>query len=266
MQYNTSMSWSLKRQILYIGILVILALGFGYLIISPYINKIPTCTDNIQNGNEAGVDCGGSCPTSCTFQVDQISVLWSRVFEVIPGRYNAVAYLENHNKDEAIYNIKYKFRFSDKDNIYIGKREGETFIPPSGKFAIFEPAIGVGNSIPVYTTFEFTETPVWNKVPADKLSQLKVSVSDIKLENQDTSPHLSATIKNDSLFNVPEVGVVALLYDKDGNAVSASRTYIDALTAEESKNINFTWPEPMPGNVIAEELIPMYNIFLVKLK
>ena len=26
----------------------------------------PTCTDGIQNGDEAGVDCGGSCPNSCT--------------------------------------------------------------------------------------------------------------------------------------------------------------------------------------------------------
>ena len=25
----------------------------------------PTCTDGIQNGNETGVDCGGSCPNSC---------------------------------------------------------------------------------------------------------------------------------------------------------------------------------------------------------
>jgi hypothetical protein len=26
---------------------------------------VPTCTDGIQNGNEEGVDCGGSCPNAC---------------------------------------------------------------------------------------------------------------------------------------------------------------------------------------------------------
>jgi hypothetical protein len=41
---------------------------------------------------------------------------------------------------------------------------------------------------------------------------------------------------------------------------------LDKLTSGESENINFTWPEPIPGNVIAKEIIPMYNIFLVKLK
>lgn len=260
------MTWAFKRQLLYVGILVVFLGVLAFLIVSPYVNKAPSCTDRIQNGNELGVDCGGSCSKVCSFQVDQISILWTRTFEVIPGRYNAVAYLENHNKDTAIYRIKYKFRFADKDNIYIGKRDGETFIPPGGKFAIFEPGIGVGNSIPVYTNFEFTETPVWNTVSADKLNQVKVFVSDIKLENQNTSPHLSAVIKNDSLFVIPEVSVVALLYDQGGNVVSASRTYLDSLAGEESADINFTWPEPIQGNIVAKELIPMYNIFLVKLK
>ena len=260
------MTWALKRQLFYVAVLVVFFLTLGFLIISPQINKIPSCTDGVQNGNEAGIDCGVSCPKACSFEVDQISVLWVRTFEVIPGRYNAVAYLENHNRNAAINKIKYKFRFADGNNIYIGKREGETFVPPSGKFAIFEPGIGVGNSIPIYANFEFTETPVWNTVPEDKLNQLKISTSDIKLENQDISPHLSATIKNDSLFTVPKVSVVAIMYDEKGNAVSASRTYLDVLTAGQSANIDFTWPKPIPENIVAKEIIPMYNIFSVKLK
>ena len=260
------MTWALKRQFFYVIVFIVFLGILGFLIIYPQVNKIPSCTDDVQNGNEVGIDCGGSCARACSFQVDQISVLWARTFEVIPGRYNAVAYLENHNKNTAIYKISYKFRFADKDNIYIGKRDGETFVPPGGKFAIFEAGIGVGNSIPVYTTFEFTETPVWTTVPEDKVNQLKVLVSDIKLENQNTAPHLSATIKNDSLFTIPEVSVVAFLYDQKGNAVSASRTYLDVLAGGESKNIDFTWPEPILGNIVAKELIPMYNIFLVKLK
>jgi len=260
------MTWALKRQLFYIGVLIIFFFTLGFLIVSPYLNEMPSCIDNKQNGNEAGIDCGGSCVKACTFEVDKVSVLWARTFQVIPGRYNAVVLLENHNKNTAIYKIKYKFRFSDKDNIYIGKREGETFVPPSGKFAIFEAGIGVGNSIPIYTSFEFTETPLWSNVSEDKINQLKVSVSDIKLENQDTSPHLYATVRNDSLFNIPEVSVVALLYDEKGNIVSSSRTYLDVLGAEETKDISFTWPEPIKGNIVSKEIIPMYNIFLVKLK
>lgn len=260
------MTWALKRQFFYAGILLVFFSVFGFLIISPYINEIPTCIDNKQNGDEKGIDCGGLCTKACIFEVDKVSILWSRTFQIIPGRYNAVAYLENHNKNAAIHKIRYNFRFSDKDNIYIGKREGETFIPPGGKFAIFEPGIGLGNSIPIYTTFEFTEMPVWNTIPEEKIKQLKVLVSDIKLENKDTSPLLSATIRNDSLFTIPEVSVIALLYDKNGNAVSASRTYLNVLTEEKSENISFTWPRPIKENIVAKEIIPVYDVFLVKLK
>ncbi|MFA6524441.1 MAG: hypothetical protein WC264_01805 [Candidatus Paceibacterota bacterium] len=260
------MTWAFRRQLFYLAILIVFIFVFGFIIIYPRLNKAPTCVDNKQNGDETGIDCGGSCPKACIFQVDQISILWSRIFKVVDGRYNAVAYLENHNKNIAINKISYRFRFADKDNVYIGKREGTTYVPPSGKFAVFEPAIDIGNSIPVYTSFEFTEIPVWIQVSQDKIDQLKVLVSNIKLNNETTSPILSATLKNSSLFQIPEVNVVVILYDEEGNVVNSSRTYLDTLFGEESKEITFTWPEPFFKNIISEEIIPMYNIFSVKLK
>lgn len=260
------MSWALKRKILYLAILIAFVSAFGFWVIYPYYNKAPTCTDGKQNGIETGVDCGGSCIRACLREVDQISVLWSRAFQVVPGRYNAVAYIENKNENTAINKIKYKFHFADKDNIYVGKREGETYIPPKGKFAIFEPAIDVGNSIPVYTKFEFIEVPEWVSVSKEQISQLKISVSDIKLENENTEPRLSARVKNESLYRIPEVSFIVILYDALGNVVSTSHTYLDMLKGEEATNINFTWREPITSNVVAKEIIPMFNIFLVKLK
>lgn len=260
------MTWALKRQIFYVTILVLLILVSVFLIIYPKLTKTPTCVDNKQNGDELGVDCGGSCLKACLAQVDDISILWARSFRVIPGRYNAVAYLVNHNKDTAITKINYRFRFADANNIYIGKREGSTFVPPGGNFAVFEPAIDVGNSIPVYVTFEFTEKPVWLQVPQDKIEQLKILISNIELVDEKTSPKLSATIKNNSLFTIPNMDVIAILYDQAGNATSASRTYLKEFTPLQNSDINFTWPEPFSGAVVAKEIIPMYNVFSVKLK
>ncbi len=260
------MTWAFKRQIFYVAVLVVFIFVFGFLIIYPRVSNGPTCTDGKQNGNETGVDCGGSCARACVAQTDALSVLWARAFKVVPGRYNAIAYLENHNRNTAVNKINYRFRFADANNIYIGKREGTTFIPPSGNFAVFAPAIDIGNSIPVYVTFEFTQMPQWIQVPKEKVNQLQILVSGLKLENEDSSPRLSATVKNNSFFTIPEVDIIAILYDASHNAVSTSRTYLDALDPEEVKDINFTWPEPFSSKVIAEEIIPMFNIFLVKLK
>ena len=255
------MTWAFKRQIFYILVFIVFVGVFGFLIFSPNLNKAPSCIDNKQNGNETGIDCGGSCAKACLTQVDQVSVLWARAFKVVSGHYNAIAYLENHNKNTAINKINYRFRFADKNNIYIGKREGSTFIPPSGKLAIFEPAIGVGNSIPVHTTFEFTQTPEWVQVSPEKINQMQISVSNIVLADEATSPRLSANIKNNSFFPVKELDVIAILYDTNRNAVSVSRTYLETLLGEENRDINFTWPEPLTDKVFIKEIIPMYNFW-----
>jgi len=260
------MTCAFKRQFFYFIILILFLSVFGFLIIYPLFNKAPTCADKKQNGNETGVDCGGSCRYACIAQVDKVSVLWSRAFRVIPGRYNAVAYLENHNKNVAVQKITYRFRFADSNNVYIGKREGTAYIPPSGRFAIFEPGVDMGHSVPIYTTFEFTQVPQWVTVSSEKINQLKVLVSDINLVGAETSPLLSATVKNNSLFTIGEMDVIAILYDSNHNAVSASRTYLEKFAGEESRNITFTWPEPIPSPVIEKEIIPMFNIFSVQLK
>ena len=260
------MTWAFKRQIFYIVVLILFLSGLVFLIAYPVVNKAPSCFDNKQNGAEMGIDCGGSCALACLSQVDPVAILWARAFRVVPGRYNAVAYIENHNKNTAINKINYRFRFADSNNIYIGKREGSTYVPPSGRFAVFEPGINIGNSIPVYTTFEFTQAPEWVTVSEEKINQLKVFVSNINLVNENTSPALSAVIKNNSLFTIKGMDVIAILYDANHNAVSASRTYLETLAGERSKDVNFTWPEPFSDKIIEKEIISMYNIFSVQLK
>ncbi len=257
------MDWALRRQIMFLVVFISILTLLGVFLVYPYFQKAPSCVDNIQNGTETGVDCGGSCTKACNKDVDAVSIIWARAFKVVDGRYNAVAYLENHNKDIAVNKINYRFRFADKDNVYIGKREGTTTIPPSGKFAVFEPAIDVGNSIPIYTTFQFTEVPNWTYVSSEKTKQLNITISNIALANTDTNPILSATIKNNSILNIPNLNVVAILYDDKNNAIASSNTYLENLNRQETKDINFTWPLPILSKVVFKELIPVYNIFNV---
>ena len=260
------MTWALKRQIIYLLLFIVL-LGFlGYLFATPYINQAPTCTDNKQNGTETGVDCGGSCARACTLQVSPLAVLWARSFRVVSGRYNAVAYVQNPNKNSAVFKIHYRFRFADKDNLYIGSREGDTYVPAGGRFAIFEPAIDVGSTVPVFTTFAFTESPVWYQVDQNKINELKLLVGDVTLQNTDTSPILTTTLKNDSLFSIPNVKVVVILSGADGNTINVSSTFLDKVSGGATVPISFTWPEPFSGGVVvSKEVIPMFDIFSVKL-
>lgn len=258
------MTWALKRQIFYLVVFVALVGFFIYFIFYPSFHKAPTCFDNKKNGDEVGVDCGGSCAIACTSQTTDVAVLWARSFRVVDGRYNAVAYIENQNEHAAVYKIHYKFRFSDKDNIYIASREGDTFIPPNGKFAIFEPAINVGNTIPVFTTFEFTEKPTWIQISNEKIKELQLTIGEVTLQNEDTTPKMSTTLKNNSLFEIPDIKVITILYDAFGNAVNLSSTYVETLKGGETVPVFFTWPEAFNTKIVKKEIIPMFNMFSVK--
>lgn len=255
------MTWALRRQLVYIGILVLVFGGLGLWIGYPHFNTPPTCNDGKQNGDEAGIDCGGSCALACVATVDDLKVIWSRTFQVVPGRYNAVAYIENQNKNAAVNSIHYRFRFADSNNLYIGSREGDVAIPPSGKFAILEPAVDLGSSVPVYTSFEFTQVPVWIQVPSQKIEQMKLVLADVELSNESTEPRLFARLQNTSFLTIPNIDVVAILYDANGNALSASQTYLDKIGPEESKDLNFTWRAPMSAPVAVKEIIPIWNVF-----
>lgn len=63
----TLMTWALKRQIFYIGILLLVIFIFGFLLISSSLNRTPSCTDGRKNGDETGVDCGGGDARSRAF-------------------------------------------------------------------------------------------------------------------------------------------------------------------------------------------------------
>jgi hypothetical protein len=256
-------TWAERRKAFFVVIFSGLALALITLFAYPYFNKPPTCIDGLKNGTETGVDCGGECARACLFETEDVSLLWARAFRVVPGRYNAVAYLENKNQNVAAQKVSYRFRFADSNNVFIGKREGETFIPPAGRFAIFAPAIDLGNSIPVYTTFEFTSVPDWVRLPEELVRQLNVTVTDAEVIEEDVAPKLFANVRNNSLFKIPEVSVVAILYDSNGNVLNASSTYLEVLDPETIEPVSYTWPEPFEGRVIMKELIPYYDLFKV---
>jgi len=262
---NMALSWSAKRQLGYFSVILGLVLIFVYYnFIAPAISIAPTCFDSRQNGEEQGVDCGGTCAKFCSFQVNTLLLRWARVFEVTPNIYNAVAYVDNQNPGSAIRKISYEFRVYDDKGIFILSRPGESFIGPVGRFVIFEPSLNVGNRVPAKTLFKFTQAPVWEKIDK-RLETFPVSVRDKKLSNLDSIPKIEAVVANDSIYDLTDIFIVAVLYDQEGNALATSRTLLDRLPKNSTEPIFFTWPGPFTAPVFSSDIFPELNPFSVKL-
>ncbi len=193
------MSWASKRQFTYLSIFLAIVLIIAAIIIVPIVNKPATCVDGKQNGDEKGIDCGGSCQHFCAFEASDVVTLWKRAFQVQGDRYNVAAYVENQNPDAKIADIGYEFRLYDQNNKFIVRRDGRTSIPPNGRMVIFEPGINVGNAIPRITTFEFTEAPLWVKTDPKIEDRVQLEVGNKILAQTDSAPRLTATVLRNSV-------------------------------------------------------------------
>ncbi len=255
------MTWALKRQMQYIfGILAVIGVVI-LIMIWPTITKKPTCFDGKKNGSESGVDCGGICQRVCTADVSEPVILWQRAFPVTGSIYNLVAFIENRNKSVAINKISYEFRVYDTNNILIGRRVGTTFIPPNQEFAVLEPRFDSGQSKIKSIVFEFTPPFVWLK-KEPKINTLPIKVENILLGDDKTSPTLTAVINNESVYELPEFDVVAILYDINHNAINVSKTHKDGLPSNTKTPVLFTWPNPLGIDVATRDILVQINPFI----
>jgi hypothetical protein len=112
----------------------------------------------------------------------------------------------------------------------------------------------VSQSIPAKLVFEFTSQPNWYK-KSDTLAQLIVVNKDYKEEDQNSS--LLVSLKNDSLKILNNIGVYAVLYDKDGNAIGFSKTLLDSISPKSTVVAPFTWNTNRQGEVVSIEVLYM---------
>lgn len=254
------MSWASKRQFKYFSIFILFIGVIIFILIYPLIFKDPTCNDNKKNGEETGVDCGGSCLSVCSDEAYDPTILWSRGFHVIDNNYNLVAFIENKNKTAGVAEAHYEFKIYNKENKLIGRKVGKTFIPPNQQFAVFESRFNPGEEDIKNVTFEFTNELSWvKKFPLTQI--LPIKVRNISFNNNKDTPTLSAIITNDSIYDIPEFDVIAILYDENKNAINISKTHKDGLLKGNKIPINFTWPEALSTSPVTEDIIILINPF-----
>lgn len=246
-------SWSQKRKTAYFAGFVVFLLITMVLPIYLIFYKAPTCFDGKQNGDEKGVDCGGSCVNLCKSQYLEPNIIWARIIEVKPKSYNALAYVENPNIDAGVDSISYSFKIKDNNGVLIYERKGDTFIPPDKFFAIFENEILINEKIPSKVIFEFTSNASWKN---KENKEVGLTVLNKSISHEESSPRIDAIIGNKTLKPISLIEVVAIAYDENGNALGFSRTFIDKLDKTENQNVTFTWPQSFKSKVEKIEIIP----------
>lgn len=242
--------WALWRRLQYglsfFSIVLLVAAGTYRL----YFYSPGDCFDKATNGDERGVDCGGSCVRICASDTLPPKILWAESFNITGNQYNAVAYVENVNQVASAPLIKYKFEFFNGTQ-KVGERSGETVLPPSSIYPIFEGRIALESEVITETILTIEPIEVW--VPAT-IGRGQFKTTNLSLTGADTAPRLAVTIENAELTVAKNIEIVATLFNAAGQPITASQTFIDALAGRSVKDIVFTWPNSISKTIRSCEI------------
>lgn len=216
--------------------------------------KPPSCFDGVKDGDETGVDCGGSCRRLCPGAFMAPIVPWTRMSETAPGLYNVAAYIINPNTGVEAQGVPYKMILYDAKGIPVAEADGSVTLPPGRNTLAFQAAVNAGKNPPIMAMFQFTAAPEWFAAP-DALSAL--SVTDKRYSDSQSGSSLSVFLKNNGPEPMRGITVYAVLYDKDGNVADFSKTILDYIPAGGSVTAPFTWPESHAGRVVSIEVLPV---------
>jgi Mg-chelatase subunit ChlD len=242
--------WAFWRRVQYgSGFLVLCALIIVPVYLTYFVVE-PTCTDGLMNGDERGVDCGGSCFLICAFDIVPPTIVWAESFKVLDGQYNAVAYIENTNREVGTPALSYTFKLYDDEGL-ITERTGVTVLPPDGVYPIFEGRIQTEARIPTRTTIEFDTDTIWRP---GEVGRDQFTLDRRELKDADNLPRLVTQISNTSLDTANDVEIVAVIFDSQKRPLTASRTLLAEFEGRTSEEVTFTWPHPIAKTVRSCEI------------
>ncbi len=257
-------SWRSRRKKLFIFSVILLLLIFIGFKLYPYINPAPNCFDQEQNGDEEGVDCGGSCVNICHDRVLPLEIRFTRFIETEDNLYDLVALVQNPNGDKNIEGsiLNYTFYLYDKAGALIHSIPGSTPLPVGQTFPIIMQNIpvnfqGSGNAISRISLELNNLSNPWIRVEEIFRNNF-FNVNDYIFERERNNiSQLSVMIQNATRATFKDVPVRVFLSDDKGNVIAVNETVIRDIGPGAETQLSFTWRIPLEIESPQVEIFPI---------
>lgn len=247
-------SWSVRRKRLIFSIILfflIILVGVPAFFL---LYRAPTCFDGKQNGDETGIDCGGSCELLCS--VESLPLLARgdpRIVSFSDDVFAVVAVFDNPNVGAEVRRAEYSIRLFEQDgSVPIKTFEGFVYIPKNSSFVVFEGPFNL-SSRPARAVLEWKrDSLVWMRNPTPIPN---IVLRDEVLSREETSPRLDVILQNTSLEEIRNIELTALVFDENSNIIASSKTFVDRVASGDSVPAVFIWPRPFEGAVVGTNII-----------
>lgn len=246
------MDWAHKREWTVIAVLVAFVVALLAIIGFAIFYHMPTCTDGKQDQDEVGVDCGGSCSTLCSVQVERASVRFARVLTQ-SGRQDLIAYIDNPNTDAYAARADLLVDTYTQDGHQLEKHAYMPLLANSAT-PLFIPDIASAPVEQAFVSFA-SGSPMWTKGTggAEKMPK----ATEVSVGGTPDAPRVTATVTNPTAY--PENGVpfIASVFANDGTVIAASQTVVPLIPPQGSATAVFTWNEAFSAPYARIEVLPV---------
>ncbi len=228
----------LLKQILYGGIFLIIIVLVVWWLVGLIYTPSPTCFDNSQNQGEEGVDCGGPC-ISCEIKSLKPITIQNKFIIPLENEAGVVIELINPNTEWAAKSFDYTLIFKDQFGSVVQSITGNSFIY-AGEFKdIILPRISA-SSTTVATVDITIQNPQWEQKEIFRKPEVEIQEFGTSYEKGIV---VSTKINNKDTQSLINVDVAALVFNRSGVLIGASKTRIDSLPAFESKQVRIIFPK-----------------------
>lgn len=250
------MSWAARRRLVILLIIGAVIIAFLAIVLIATLAKAPSCTDGIQNQNETGVDCGGSCAYLCTAQVQPPTVLFTKALAYGGGRTDVIATVENKNATAAAKNVPYRITLYGKGQALIQEVTGMVDLPPGTSVPIYVSQIASGKQAVTGVFLDIaTSTLMWFSISAGERSV--PVVSNTTQSGTVDAPRIQAILSNSTVIPYRNVQAIVMVRNKNGDIIAASSTVLPSIPAQGQSTATFTWNKAFPEMPAAIEVVPV---------
>lgn len=250
------MTWATRRRLIIGLIVVTVVLALLAAILAYFLYEAPSCSDNVQNQDEAGVDCGGSCQFLCTAREIPPTVLFTGIIQNASGRTDLVSSVVNKNTDSAAKDVPYKISLYDVRGSLIKEVKGSMDLPPRTTVPIFIPGITLSGQSVVRAFLEIASSaPKWVSMETDP--RIVPVVLRTTLGGTSNVPRIEATLENPSIIPINNARVVVFVHGTNGNVIASSETVITSIASQGEATATFVWNEPFASTPASIEVVPV---------
>ena len=254
--YTRAMPWATRRRFFILLIIGSVVVAFFVAAFYSTLYRAPSCTDSIQNQDESGVDCGGSCAYLCAVSQQPPTVLFTKAFQNSGGRTDIVASIENKNANAAAKDVPYTITLYGSGQSFIQEVSGTVDLVPGLVTPIYVSGIASGKQTVTRAFLAIDPlAPRWFAMTADE--RRVPTVSTTKFSGVVSSPRIEAVVVNPTMNAFMNVRVIILVRGPKGDVIAASETILPSIPAQGQATAIFTWNSAFPSSPTAIEVVPI---------